>query len=325
MKKIYPIVFLMAVLSGLQACSDGDDPDSLTGRLQLEGAIGASTRAVLNSGYEADLAVCFARCDAGESAWQELPAVRIGGAGSTPVVFDVPQFYPEGGKSVQLHGYYPRSGWAGGAGGAPVYTVADGETDLMATGVLNGSYPDAQITGCTFRHLLTQLKFVCFSDQPDLWGAVTQIEVEGIYRQQTFRLTDTNPTLSPVTTSGVATLGAIGTADGRTFDLYDTSDGLLPAARAVQDSILIPAQGAGTAGHPLVLHVTTQKSGVGVEKPGGYLHTATLVVKEADGAGGVQPGYSHRVEIAFTSSGLEVVGVSVEPWSSVEIKDPIPL
>ena len=323
MKNIYPAFLLLAVLSVSQGCSDGPGHEVPSKALHLEGTIGTSTRAVINSGYEKDLDVCFARSDQG-SLWQELPAVRKGGIGRTPIVFAEPQFYPDDNREVRLNGYYPGSGWTGDVPERPVYTITDGSTDLMATGLLSGSY-SKPITTCTFRHLLTQLKFVCFSDQPDLWGAVTQIEVEGIYRQQTFRLTDTNPTLSPVTTSGVATLGAIGTAAGRTFDLYDTSDGLLPAARAVQDSILIPAQGAGTAGHPLVLHVTTQKSGVGVEKPGGYLHTATLVVKEADGAGGVQPGYSHRVEIAFTSSGLEVVGVSVEPWSSVEIKDPIPL
>ena len=315
----------MAVLSGLQGCSDGDETNGFAGALQLDGAIGTSTRAVINSGYEADLSVCFARRDAGAASWQELPAVRIGGEGRTPVVFDVPQFYPDAGRTVNLNGFYPRSGWEGVAQGTPVYTITDGSTDLMATGLLSGAYPDREITGCTFRHLLTQLKFICFSDQPEQWGAVTKIEVEDIYRRQTFRLQDTNPVLTPVTTSEVFTVTSIGASGGKSFDLYTGQIGSIPSGWTVQDSILIPAQEAGTVRHPLVLYVTTQKGGVGIEKAEGYRHKAILVVKEAEGAGGVQAGYSHRVEIAFTNSGLEVTDVSVEPWSSVEIKDPIPL
>lgn len=327
MKKIYPIMFLIAVLPGLQGCSDGDDQTGLTGALQLEGAIGTSTRAVINSGYEVDLDVCFARRDGGAGSWQELSAVRIGGGGRTPIVFDVPQFYPDAGRTVTLNGYYPRSGWEGAAQGTPTYTLTNGSTDLMATGALSGTYPGREITGCTFNHLLTQLKFICFSDQPELWGAITKIEVEDIYRQQTFRLEEAQAGLMPVTSSGVITLAAIGAADGKSFNLYTGSAGLISPAWAVQDSMLIPTQGAGTVAHPLVLHVTTQKGGVGTEKTGGYRHTAALVIEDAGGAGsgGVKAGYSHRVEIIFTNRGLEVVGVSVEPWSSVEIKDPIPL
>lgn len=310
----------MAVLSGLQGCSDGDDPNDLTEALQLAGSIGTSTRAVINSGYEADLAVCFARKDEGKSSWQELPAVRIGGEGRTPIVFDEPQFYPAGRKTVSLNGYYPRSGWEGGTGGNPVYTIADGSTDLMATGLLTGSYPDREITACTFSHLLTQLKFICFSDQPEQWGEVTKIEVEDIRTKQTFRLQDTPAVLQPVASSGVVTLKAIGAAEGKTFGLYTGQTGQVSSSWAVQDSILVPTQGMGTKANPLKLHVTTRKGGIGIEKAEGYRHTADLVV---DG-GGVQAGYSHRVEIAFTNSGLEVTGVSVEPWTSVEIPD-IPL
>lgn len=319
MKKIYPIMCLIAFLSGLQGCSEGDDQNGLTEALQLEGAIGTSTRAVINSGYEADLGVCFARRDEGASGWEELSAVRIGGGGRTPVIFDIPQFYPDGGRTVSLSGYYPREGWTGGAEGTPVYTLTDGSTDLMATGLLTGAYPNRKLTGCTFRHLLTQLKFVCFSDRPEQWGAVTKIEVEDVYRGQTFRLDAPSPVLTPVTSSGVVTLTAIGASAGKAFELYTGV-----AGQAAQDSILLPAQG-GTDAHPLVLHVTTQKGGVDIEKPGGYHHTAALVIKDAQGADGLQAGYSHRVEIAFINSGLEVTNVSVEPWSSVEIKDPLPL
>lgn len=324
MKIIYPAFLLLAVLSVSQGCSDGPGHEEPSKALHLEGAIGTSTRAVINSGYEKDLDVCFARSDQG-NIWQELPAVRIGGIGRTPIVFAEPQFYPDDNREVRLNGYYPGSGWTGDVQERPVYTVTNGSTDLMATGLLSGSY-SKPVTTCTFRHLLTQLKFLCFSDQPDLWGAITKIEVVDIHRQQTFTLSDKVPVLSPVESSATFSLSSICTGEGETLELYAGSPGSIPESLTVQDSILVPAQGAGTEQYPLTLHITTQKGGVGIEKPGGYRHTATLVVKDTDtGESGVQAGFSHRVEMSFTNSEIEIVSVSVDPWTSVEIDEPIPL
>lgn len=324
MKIIYPAFLLLAVLSVMQGCSDGPGHEEPSKALHLEGAIGTSTRAVINSGYEKDLDVCFARSDQG-NVWQELPAVRIGGIGRTPIVFAEPQFYPDDNREVRLNGYYPGSGWTGDVQERPVYIVTNGSTDLMATGLLSGSY-SKPVTTCTFRHLLTQLKFLCFSDQPDLWGEITKIEVVDIHRQQTFTLSDKVPVLSPVESSATFSLSSICTGEGETLELYAGSPGSIPESLTVQDSILVPAQGAGTEQYPLTLHITTQKGGVGIEKPGGYRHTATLVVKDTDtGESGVQAGFSHRVEMSFTNSEIEIVAVSVDPWTSVEIDDPIPL
>ncbi len=324
MKNIYPAFLLLAVLSVLQGCSDGPGHEEPSKALHLEGAIGTSTRGVINSGYEKDLDVCFARSDQG-SGWQELPAVRIGGIGRTPIVFAELQFYPDDNREVRLNGYYPGSGWTGNVQERPVYTVTDGSTDLMATGLLSGSY-SKPVTTCTFRHLLTQLKFLCFSDQPDMWGAITKIEVEDIHRQQTFALSDKMPVLSPVESSATFSLSSICTGEGKTLELYTGSSGSISESLIIQDSVLVPTQGAGTEQYPLILHITTQKGGVGIEKPGGYQHTAILVVKDTNtGESGVQAGFSHRVEMSFTNSEIEIVSVSVDPWSSVEIDEPIPL
>ena len=193
----------------------------------------------------------------------------------------------------------------------------------MATGLLSGSY-SKPVTTCTFRHLLTQLKFLCFSDQPDMWGAITKIEVEDIHRQQTFA--DKMPVLSPVESSATFSLSSICTGEGKTLELYTGSSGSISESLIIQDSVLVPTQGAGTEQYPLILHITTQKGGVGIEKPGGYQHTAILVVKDTDtGESGVQAGFSHRVEMSFTNSEIEIASVSVDPWSSVEIDEPIPL
>lgn len=324
MKNIYPAFLLLAVLSVSQGCSDDPAHEDLSKALHLEGTIGTSTRAVINSGYEKDLDVCFARSDQG-SLWHQLSAVRIGGIGRTPIVFTEPQFYPDDDREVRLNGYYPGFGWTGNVQEQPIYTITDGSTDLMATGLLSGSY-SKPVTTCMFRHLLTQLKFVCFSDQPDMWGAITKIEVQDIHRQQTFTLSDKIPVLSPVESSATFSLSSICTSEDKRLELYSGSPGSLPESLVVQDSILVPTQEAGTERYPLILHITTQKGGIGIEKPGGYQHTAALVVKNADtGESGVQAGFSHRVEMSFTNSEIEIVAVSVEPWTAVEIDEPIPL
>ena len=55
----------VAILPGLAACSDSDPAPELLPETAvcLEGAIGASTRGIIGSGYEQDLKVSFARQD----------------------------------------------------------------------------------------------------------------------------------------------------------------------------------------------------------------------------------------------------------------------
>ena len=105
----------VAILPGLAACSDSDPAPELLPETAvcLEGAIGASTRGIIGSGYEQDLKVSFARQD--ESAvsmgayggWAVHEAVRQGGRGNRPIVFAQSQSYPADGRHIRLHGYYP--------------------------------------------------------------------------------------------------------------------------------------------------------------------------------------------------------------------------
>ena len=83
-------------LPGLAACSDSDPAPELLPETAvcLEGAIGASTRGIIGSGYEQDLKVSFARQD--ESAvsmgayggWAVHEAVRQGGRGNQMCIRD---------------------------------------------------------------------------------------------------------------------------------------------------------------------------------------------------------------------------------------------
>ena len=59
----------------------------------------------------------------------------------------------------------------------------NGTTDIMATGILvgNGYVP---VTTCTFRHLLTQVRLVCYSDRVDAWGTIQTIEAADVHTRQ---------------------------------------------------------------------------------------------------------------------------------------------
>ena len=124
-KLIIAFVFLLPAVT---ACSDGSgrEPQPVAETMvNLEGAIGLSTRAVIDSGYEVDLNIYFARQDeTGNTygAWNLYKAVRSGGAGNRPILFEIPQLYPADGSHIRLHGYYPvedRSDWFVIATGLP--------------------------------------------------------------------------------------------------------------------------------------------------------------------------------------------------------------
>ena len=172
----------------MMACSDDGDrklpvPETT---VRLEGAIGQSTRAVIGSGYEKDLAVCFARQDetsvssGSYGTWSLCKATRSGGKGNRPILFDELQQYPPDGSRIRLHGYYPAGdGTATDPQTGRVTFTIDGKTDIMATGCLTATLYVPAST-CTFRHLLTQIALVCYSDRTAEWGSVTKIEATGI-------------------------------------------------------------------------------------------------------------------------------------------------
>ena len=174
------VIATLVSLLGFTACSDdsGQEPPIVRpAAVRLEGAIGLSTRAVIGSGCNEDLKVCFARQDeTGVSlntygAWS-VYSVRSGGAGKRPIVFVDTQLYPADGRNIHLHGYYPADSVGlvePNAGTGKVTFTIDGKTDMMATGRItaSGGTPSATevpVT-CTFYPLLTQLSFVSYSDE----------------------------------------------------------------------------------------------------------------------------------------------------------------
>ncbi|WP_337940569.1 fimbrillin family protein [Parabacteroides sp.] len=327
MDKLIFIVF-MIVLWDLTACSDDGGSNRLLPErtVSLQSAIGQSTRGVIGSDYEQDLAVCFARQDeTGESpgqygTWSVHRATRIGGKGSRPIVFVQPQSYPEDGRRIRLHGYYPGKGEQQGvdpvvdSGTGKVTFTVDGTTDIMSTGILTASgYAPAQT--CTFRHLLTQIRLVCYSDRADEWGTITKVEVVDVHARQELDLIQETPRLNDISSD-----------DGRkNIPVQDITNLPIPEVTVGEDLpepqgyLLLPVSPVnGTAEHPLYLRITTTKDGKGTEH-----ETVSEVSFSVEG--GFRTGKSHVVTLFFTAkSRIETTSVSVEAWTDHE-QDIIPI
>ena len=307
----------IAILWGLAACSDSDPtpPSVPETAVCLEGAIGASTRGVIGSGYEQDLKVNFARQDESVvltgtySGWAVHKAVRQGGKGNRPIVFAESQSYSGDGRRIRLHGYYPAGNVpTGNVGTGKVPFTIDGTTDIMATGILVGnSY--VPVTTCTFRHLLTQVRLVCYSDRADAWGTIQTIEAADVHTRQELDLSAETPRLADISVA----------EDIRNLPVQDIAGLLIPQVASdgsppeAQGCLLLPVFPVdGTAAHPLHLRITTTKDGNGNLK-----ETLSDVFIRIEG--GFQTGKSHIVSLFFTgAANIQTTYVSVEAWMEDE-------
>lgn len=298
------VIATLILLSGLTACSDGDPASQsvVAQVVNLTGAIGVSTRGVIDSGYEKDLAVCFARQDESGSGaygmWSISGAVRSGGAGNRPVVFDQMQLYPSDGSNIRLHGYYPATGEADAAAGGVIFSI-DGMTDVMATGSLSGN-SFAPLRTCTFRHLLTQLCLACYSDRADRWGEIAGMEVTGVHTRQQLDWQSVSPVLSDASTAEDIKAVAVQEIAGLAIPVVEEGDELPEA----QGYILLPASSL-----PLQLEVTTTKDG-----RGNTVETVSRVSVSVEG--GFLPGKRHVVSLFFTDGQkIQATTVGVEQWT----------
>lgn len=300
-------ILLIAILAGLSvltACSDDNGGNSPLTTVHLEGAIGLSTRTVIGSDYEKDLDVCFARQDATGAtsetygAWSVCKAVRNGGKGNRPVVFDKAQFYPSAGSNIRLHGYYPATGEGNAATGRVVFTI-DGMTDVMATGRLSGN-SFSPLGTCTFRHLLTQLSLVCYSDRPDGWGEIARIEATAVHTRQQLDWQSVSPVLSDASSAEEIKAVAVQGISGLPIPRVEEGEELPEA----QGYILLPVSPG-----PLELEVTTTKDG------NGNVGEATCRISVRV-EGDFLPGKRHVVSLFFTGGGqIRATSVGVEEWT----------
>lgn len=301
MKAIQRLMIAVGLLL-LAGCSEGDTPQPVVVRsVRLDSSIGASSRAVIGSGYEKDLDIRFARGDESEERpgsygmWGHLDAVRQGGLGETPIRFSRVQLYPSEGR-LRLHGYYPSTG-SPVAGTDSVLFVIDGETDIMSTGLLSGSNA-SPVESCTFSHLLSQLQFVCYTDKPADWGEIVRIEVTGLPLRGGLLLNEENPVFRPAVDGFRGSLPVQDLSEYKIPAL--ASDGKKPDPKGY---ILIPVVPS------VCLNIVTTRDGTGGEAE--TTHLAVVTVE-----GGLQAGRVHRIELFFTASGIEILTVTVTEWKN---------
>ncbi|KKB51878.1 fimbrillin family protein [Parabacteroides sp. HGS0025] len=309
MNKLIIIAFVF-LLPAVTACSDGSgrEPQPVAETMvNLEGAIGLSTRAVIDSGYEVDLNIYFARQDeTGNTygAWNLYKAVRSGGAGNRPILFEIPQLYPADGSHIRLHGYYPVEDDVNPVTGRVTFTV-DGMTDIMATGCLSAT-AYAPVRTCLFHHLLTQVGLVCYSDRAALWGEIIKIEAVGVHTRQELDCADESPLLTDASSVEAIKNVAVQGIDGLPVPQVDEGDGLPDA----QGYVLLPVSLlVGTVGNPLRLEITTTKDG-----KGNGIETVSHVSVTVEG--GLRAGKRHVFSLFFTAgTGIQTAFVGVEPWT----------
>ncbi|RHJ91681.1 fimbrillin family protein [Parabacteroides bouchesdurhonensis] len=309
------------LLWGSMSCSDGGDntPQPVPVRdVSLEGGIGASTRAVINSGYKSDLDVCFARQDETDlgagtyGMWTFLEATRTGGSGNRPILFTIPQLYKDNGGNTRLQGFYPASdGCVTNATDGTVTFTVDGATDIMATPLLTGN-TYSPVTTCTFQHLLTQLQFVCYSDKAaDKWGSVVKIEITGVHATQRLALATGEVALADVLADeALVSLTVNDFSDVPIETVADIDTDGLPDA---QGYVLLPVSPVnGTKESPLQLRITTTKDGRGNAQ-----ETVSNVSLSIDG--GVKAGVKHVISLCFSEGNrIEAVSVGVKEWADQE-------
>ena len=304
------------LLPAFTACSDGNrvQPPVPEPAVRLEGTIGLSTRAVIGSDCEEELEVVFARQDEttayAESygEWSVCKAVREGGAGKRPIVFDEPQWYPPDGRGIHLHGYYPAGNGTVDLQAGKVTFAVDGKTDIMATGCLSGSIYEPVHT-CTFRHLLTQIAWVCYADRTELWGTVTKIEAVGVHTQQELDYRHEPPLLTDASSGGGIQNLPVQDITGLTVPQVAEGEELPDP----QGYILLPVSPVdGTAENPLHLQITTTKDGRGNEVE--TVTPASITVE-----GGFRPGRRHVVSLFFSGNGaVRISSVRVEAWTEYD-------
>lgn len=313
MKRFIAIAVIVC-LPGITGCSDGcgrvPQPVGET-TVRLEGAIGLSVRAVIGSGYAYDLDIGFARQDKTGGTygmWGVYTAVRSGGAGNRPILFDTPQSYPADGSDIRLHGYYPADADTDLSGGKVIFNL-DGMTDIMATGCLTAN-AYAPVRTCLFRHLLTQVGLVCYSDRADQWGEITKIEAVEIHARQELDCGAASPVLADASSGEAIRNMPVQQIAGLPVPQVDEGDGLPDA----QGYILLPVSPAGGTGeNPLRLEITTTKDGKGNERE-------TVTPASVSVEGGFLPGKRHVVSLFFTvGARIRVSSVGVETWTDYEV------
>ena len=312
------------LLSVVAACS-ADVPQTMVqddGRVEIRVSSGIfssvepATRAVLdgmiNSGFNTDLDVAFARADAdGNGDYTVYKDDALAGtvtSSSQELAFAPAEYYSANGNKTKLIGWYPRRNNVSftQASGVVNFGTIDGRTDIMVTSLKEGK-KDSKIQSLVFSHLLTQISVRVYASDADtksLWGKVRSIKITGKKQACVITL----PAATSVDGTGIAGSSFTGSED---LDLV--------AAEPITPSNVISyplemgvgaADDAVMAGYAMFAPQTSGSIELQIDLETGGLQKPEITVPVG---GGFQNGTSYAITLKFTSPEITPT-ISVTDW-----------
>jgi hypothetical protein len=212
-------VFSLIMITGCSEQNSDTVTDYKGERIHLQTNIGAITRGegVIDGTDKFpgdELSVSFIRLDKGETYESEAAAIvgtiKTGGV-LTFTEGTVDAYYPaDKSQTFQLIGWYPQGGrYSTTDEGDGIVTFADldGETDVLATKLVSGSYNSASKTfqKIVFEHLLSQIIVKVIAQNIDgqtTWGDLKSISIKDRKQSYTLKLPSTEGNSPTIVFSG---------------------------------------------------------------------------------------------------------------------------
>ena len=296
------LVISMLSATFICSCSSREEPleGGSGGTIEVSAGIGESTRAVIDADYADNLDVSFARFDNPGSTgnWTAVKAVRAGGTNNTAITFDARQTYLNTNGQSVLIGYHPQAALTTDSDPATVVYAITGDEDIMATELQTGA-SDNQFTPFTFRHLLTQLQFLCTGSTEAIakWTAISSIKIQNVATSLTLSLDKVN---------------------GASL-ITGTANQVLPVVNCPQE-VVSPAEVDPAIGYLMVFPVAdmgTAASAINLEVIATYNGTEKILAVPIDNInGGVKAGESHLITLNFTVDGEISIEAGIAPWQT---------
>ncbi len=317
-----------------------DHPDTPTGpiEIRMKSYIAGSTmgtraddvKGIIKEGTTFN--VSFAKADEGSSDYSGVSFSLVNSTGtvssSSPynLTFNPAIYYQTTkSKKTKLIGWHPAGGTL--SNGAVTFSTAlDGETDVMATSLVEGCQTST-ISSVTFDHLLTQISVKVYATDDatkGLWGGIKSIKVKG--KKQSYMLT--LPATSATAGTKITTVGFTGSDDlplvqkdpsnnteiQQESNAYGESNALVLGSSDSKTlagyAMFAPVTGSGSDTPKIELIVETASGGtqtVEVNAP------ANNITNYSSTINGFLAGYSYVVTLKFGSAGI-APSVSVTAW-----------
>lgn len=314
-----------ALLPVFSACS-ADAPMEMVqddGRVEIRvstgisSAVSPATRAVpdgmINSGFDTDLDVAFARADAGDdgnyTVYETKALTGSITAANKTLAFAPAEYYLANGKNTKLIGWYlRRSGVTfNQTTGEVDFGAIDGKTDIMVTPLQEGN-KSTKMPDFSFKHLLTQISVKVYA--PDaaaagLWGQVlSPIKITGMKQSCKF----TVPAVTSAAGTEITAPTFTGTAD---LDLVAAQPTAPTTAITYPLSLGVgAAENAVMAGYAMFAPKSTGSIELQINMKTGGSQKATISVPASKG---FEAGTAYAITLKFTSVGI-TPNVSVVDW-----------